>query len=286
MKFSMKKKIDFSKPPLQLIILFHKKPKNHTDLPTMSSHGSYKQTFSLAPTDRHLVGQMIGKKGSTIKAMKSDSGVSSLSWNLAMSQFEITGRVGDVKKALILLGEKVEDLRERVSLFGERPRAYCREPEIAPKSVQISKPVTNRYSRLDGLEEKLQAKQAEARRLVEEDADLDAAWGGMVKSAAIKKKSKAVVDSELAYGGSFVKAKKVKKAKKETKAKEGVTQVPIEHDGPSQFVMDSKERSADAWVHHNDERAKQQLAWEERQRKRKEKARKREIERQAKLERV
>lgn len=253
------------------------------------AHSTYKQSFSLAPIERGFLGRLIGTRGANIKALKEESGVVSLKWVRESSQFVIVGRVGAVTKAKSLLRAKIDEFVEKQDSFRSKPNSrpiQLRSQSsfvVAKKPIPPSKP-KNRFSDLEGLEEKLRAEEAEAARIAREDAELDAAWAGMVKSKPIQKKEKSVVDAELAFTCSQQKTKKPKKTK--TKSKKGAVRIELFQEGPSQFFLDSQERNDEAWETYKVERAQQQAAWEERQQKRKAKAAKAEQDRQSQLSKV
>jgi hypothetical protein len=150
----------------------------------MSSRSQYTQIFSVAPSNRGLIGALIGKGGAKIRETTSTSGCQNIHYDRSQSQFVIEGSPSAVARAINVLGEQMAYQAAR-----QEDRSYAEPTQktfhVRFQNTKESAPApsrrTNMYAALKGSDgrniETIKKEQSTAaRHRVEEDEVIEQAW--------------------------------------------------------------------------------------------------------------
>jgi len=245
----------------------------------MSSRSQYTQIFSVAPSNRGLIGALIGKGGAKIRETTSTSGCQNIHYDRSQSQFVIEGSPSAVARAINVLGEQMAYQAAR-----QEDRSYAEPTQktfhVRFQNTKESAPApsrrTNMYAALKGSDGR-NIEQAWAPKHEPEKMGYDewAAKAATERTALADMLAKTKSSGENATGikrKRGVELAKVKGAthqkkprledqtmwpelakqtprKTKTKTKNSgrkPVQIIISETGPSQFVRDSRSRHRDA----------------------------------------
>lgn len=152
----------------------------------MSSRTQYQQNLSVAPSQRGVVGALIGKGGAKIRETTGTSGCNNIHYNRATSQFVISGSPNSVARAIKILGEQLAyHAARQEDLSYERKRTqktfHVRvQPTTKPSKDENSRR-PNMFAALQGSDgrniEVINEDRATAeKKRAEEDAAIERAW--------------------------------------------------------------------------------------------------------------